>query len=320
MAALALSAAIPAAAGTTSVVLRGHTSWVNAVAVGRDLSRLATGGNDGAVCLWDREGRLLHRVRLPRRPSPMGGDALLAHLGVPVNTLAFGPAGRWLAAGTGDGAIHLISVADGVLDDQLPEASGQVNALASLADGRLLAGGLDGCLTLWEVAGRRVIARTQLFHFPIQGIAVAPDGAAAAVCSMESRLKVVGLPDLATRRILKGHKDTVYAVAWSGDGRYLASGSNDRTARLWDLEEGGSQVIYHEDAPVYAVAFSPDGATLAVAPRGGTIHLLRVPEGEEIARLTGHTADVCALLFPAATMLVSASRDATARVWRLPPR
>lgn len=304
----------------TSVVLSGHTSWVNAIAVSADGALVATGGNDGAIMVWGIDGTLHHRIELPRPATPIGDDSLLAHLGVPVNAVAFDPTGQWLAAGGGDGTIHLVAVVEGRIADHLVTEGGQINALSWLPDGRLLAGGLDGCLTLWEVAPHRVVARHQLFHFPIQQIALAPDGRRVAVCSLESRVKVVAVEGLETTRILKGHKDTVYAVAWSPDGRYLATGSNDRTIRLWDLQEGGaSRVLWQSDGPVYAVAFAPDGATVAIAPRGTTVELLTVPGGEPVAKLSGHTADICALSFPRPGLLVSSSRDATARIWHLEP-
>ena len=304
----------------TSVALVAHTSWVNAVAVSPDHRLVATGGDDGAIGIWGIDGTRRHLIHLPHRATPMGDDSLLAHLGVPVNAVAFDPTGQWVAAGGGDGQIHLVAVAEGRITGHLTDPGGQVNALCWLPDGRLLAGSLDGCLTLWEVARRRVVARQQLFHFPIQQIALAPDGGRVAVCSLESRVKVVAVAKLETTQVLKGHKDTVYAVAWSPDGRYLATGSNDRTARLWDLQEGGvSQTIWSHDEPVNAVAFAPDSATVAIAPRSTAIELLTVPGGEPVAHLTGHTADICALSFPAPGLLVSSSRDATARIWHLSP-
>jgi len=315
MATMLLSTCVQAA---TSVVLSGHTSWVNAIAVSRDGKLVATGGNDGAIGIWGIDGRRRHLIHLPHLATPMGDDSLVAHLGVPVNAVAFDPTGRWLAAGGGDGVVHLVAVGEGRITATLSsQATGQVNALCWLPDGRLLAGGLDGCLTLWDVAGRRVVTRRMLFQFPIQQIALAPDGKRIAVCAMESRVKIATLPGLETAQVLKGHKDVVYSVAWSSGGRYLASGSNDRRVLLWDLQEGASHVLWQDDEPVYAVAFAPDGATVAIAPRGTAIDLLTVPEGETVDHLTGHTADICALCFPAPDLLVSSSRDATARIWHL---
>jgi WD40 repeat protein len=65
-------------------------------------------------------------------------------------------------------------------------------------------------------------------------------------------------------RVLSGHTDGVYALAFAPDGKTLASASGDGTARLWDLTTGRERLALHgHDGPVYDVAYSDDGRTLA---------------------------------------------------------
>ncbi|MGK3111543.1 WD40 repeat domain-containing protein, partial [Streptomyces mordarskii] len=73
------------------------------------------------------------------------------------------------------------------------------------------------------------------------------------------------------RITLKGHNDNVLAVAFSPDGKTLATGSRDDTARLWDTDTGNVRITLkgHNDN-VLAVAFSPDGKTLATGSRDDT--------------------------------------------------
>ncbi len=74
--------------------------------------------------------------------------------------------------------------------------------------------------------------------------------------------------------ILHGHTDAIYSVAWSRDGKNLASGSGDQTVRLWEVSSRKLLNILHGHSHwVISVAFSPDGKILASSGYDGTINL-----------------------------------------------
>ena len=112
---------------------------------------------------------------------------------------------------------------------------------------------------------------------------------AAAIGTMEWQGNAWGgqvrLWDAATRKetaVLKGHADEVLAVAFSPDGKTLATGSKDQTVKLWDVATGKeTATLRGHESTVAAVAFSPDGKTLATA--GGhdkTVRLWDAAAGE----------------------------------------
>jgi WD40 repeat protein len=68
----------------------------------------------------------------------------------------------------------------------------------------------------------------------------------------------------------------VRAVAFSPDGQFLATGSTDSTARIWDVGAGGQLVTMQHEGPVRAVAFSPDGQFLATGSQDRIVQLWQI--------------------------------------------
>ena len=125
--------------------------------------------------------------------------------------------------------------------------------------------------------------------------------------------------ELVTCSTFTGFSGLVLNVAFSPDGRVLATASSDGTIKLWEVLTGGLHSIFRGySGLVLNMAFSPDGRVLASASNDGIVRLWEIATGGLYRILTGHSDSVLNVVFsPDGTALASASKDGTVRLWEV---
>jgi WD40 repeat protein len=323
--------------GSLVRTLTGHTGFVRSVSFSPDGSLLASGSADDTIKLWRVSDGSLVRT-------------LTGHTGF-VRSVSFSPDGSLLASGSADDTIKLWRVSDGSLVRTLTGHTGQVYSVAFSPDGRLLASGSrDKTIKLWSTTATQSVPAGQVHTAPRStpalqsapssqpsGYAPTPPPTPAPAQASRRRygawvwiwsvlaILLIGLcvinllPDGSLVRTLTGHTYWVQSVSFSPDGSLLASGSGDKTIKLWRVADGSLvRTLTGHTWAVTSVSFSPDGRLLASGSVDKTIKLWRVSDGALVRTLTGHTWAVTSVSFsPDGRLLASGSRDKTIKLWRV---
>jgi WD40 repeat protein len=226
----------------------------------------------------------------------------------PVYALAWAPDGKALASTSAHGELRLWEAATGKLARAFVDPSGAVSqAVAFSPDGTLLASDKGG-FGLWEVStGKRVPGFAPNYTGRPRGLAFSPDGKTLALAAEgEPDLQLFSVPAGKPLGKFKGHRESVFAAAYAPDGKTLATGGKERTARVWDAATGKLVRRFEHPDEVTDVAFSPDGKLLAAGTHRAVV-LWDVAGGKKVREWEQDMNDLRSLSFsPDGRLLASA--------------
>ncbi len=178
----------------------------------------------------------------------------------------------------------------------------------------------------WEWYYVRRLCWSDLFTLPGghycngHNVAFSPDGRALAVSNGMAQKATVWDLDTATARLALRHRGTVSSVAWSPNGQFLVTTSEDRKARIWNTKTPALvHTLSGHAGAVFDAAFSPDGRLVASGSADRTVRVWDARTGACVKTLTGPTAEVYSVAWsPDGRYLAASGNDCKVRLWKAP--
>ncbi len=351
--------------GTLLMTLSGHTNPVHSVSFLGDSNTLVSAGGDNSLKLWEVSSKLMtSAANNPKTGSvkQIGSDLLStlnSHTSW-VTKVIFAPKGseEIIATASKDNTVKLWS-SDGILMTTLDAEKGghndEVNNIAFSPDLQyIVSASKDATVKLWRIDKKNAkldakfdtnIYRDINKKNQILSVSFSLDGKSIAFGGTENNVKIfqrnnngkfkeidtIAAYDDEKRppKNKAGHRDWIREIAWSPNGKMIATASDDNTIKLWQRNSNKFSLVKTLEGEnghkswVYSVSFSPDGEVLATGSSDKMVKLWKtdgsfIGDLVESHRKTSHDNEVNNISFSSdGTKIASASDDKTVKIWRL---
>ena len=254
------------ATGKNTATLTGHTGPVYCVAYRPDGKALASSSQDKTIRLWNlADNKTTQEIK--------------THTDI-VDQIAFSPDGKYLASGSADKSVRLWNATDGKEVKNLGSHAGSVYSVAFTADSKYLASAgsgptpADNVIKIWDVAGLKEF-KTIKGEQAFTGVTFSLDGKTVIAIGFDRLIRIFNVADGKEVKKIKvereeTHKDgtkgpvdyDVFGIAWSRDGKNLATIGYDGTVSVWDVNTGKATFTQRIMSPGYCITFSADGKSI----------------------------------------------------------
>jgi WD40 repeat protein len=287
--------------GDCFATLVGHRSWIAAIAFSPDNPLLASGSEDQSVRLWHSRTRLCLKT--------------LQGYSNGVWSVAFSPTGQMLASGSQDRVIRLWDWQQQRRLGNLTGHSSWVWSVAFSPDGTVLASGSeDRTVKLWDVRSQTLLQTLEGHQDAVLSVVFDCTGDLLSG-SLDGTIKRWNR-QTGCQQTLVGHGGGVWCLALSADGSLLASGSQDQTIKLWEVDRHRCrQTLVGHESWVRSVAIAPDRQTILSGSADGMIKVWSL-HGACIHTLVAHRGPVLSIGFhPNGHTFASCGTDGVIKLW-----
>ncbi|NIM14878.1 MAG: hypothetical protein GTN53_25910 [Candidatus Aminicenantes bacterium] len=213
-------------------------SEINTVDFSPDGKTIASGSEDGTICLWDAA-------------SGKNTQTLKGHT-KGVTSVCFSPDGKTIASGSEDKTIRLWDAASGKFLNKLSEHTDRVTSVCFSPDGKKIASGSeDGTIRLWKwkANGEGLIHTLRIPISGVYSVRFSPDGKIIASGCWDNAIRLWDVSTGKLLRTLKKHTDRVTSVSFSPDGKIVASVARDKTIESF-TSDGKIRATGYDDGTI----------------------------------------------------------------------
>jgi WD40 repeat protein len=263
------------------LILPGHTEDVEALAVSPSGNWIATGSRDKSVVIYKNDSVFSQYKSIPSIAF--------------INALKFSNDGKQLAVSSHNS----VTVYDSIFRPRIFDGhQANINALLFDRSSKYLYSGADnGTLLFWDLSSGKEL-RNIANGFAISSLAQSNDPRMLYVADAGPKIKIYNLTSSTVVKTLDGHTDAVNSIDISKNNLYLLSGSNDKSARIWDLKTGKElKKLPVACWKVTAVAFSDDSKYAITGCNDGSIKIWEVETGKLLSQIEANGQNVRDLSF-----------------------